>query len=105
MGSDKCLIYFLMERDQLQRLWESIFRKDKKKFENLSKINFRNMQSGETDKSALAAHVWKEKQAIDHKPILLKQASNKQELANWEKILTAKKKDFIIKFENLPTDF
>ena len=39
---------------------------------------------GKTYKSAVAEHVWKEKHAMDHKPVLLKQTSNKQELTNWE---------------------
>ena len=29
----------------------------------------------------------KKKHAMDHKPVLLKQAANKQELTNWENIL------------------
>ena len=29
------------------------------------------------EKSAVAAHVWKEKHALDRKPVLLKQTSNK----------------------------
>jgi hypothetical protein len=37
-------------------------------------------------------HVWKEKRAIDHQSVLLKQASNKQELTNWENILITKNK-------------
>ena len=32
-------------------------------------------------------HVWKEKHIMDHKPVVLKQASNKQELTNWENII------------------
>ena len=40
----------------------------------------------------VTVHMWKEKHMMDHKPIQLKQASNKQELTNWENILTAKKK-------------
>ena len=46
------------------------------------KEHFRNIKNGEIEKSAVAAHVWKEKHAMYHKPILLKQASNKQELTN-----------------------
>ena len=45
---------------------------------------------GKQKKSAVAAHVWKEKHAMDHKPVLLKQAANKQELTNWENILITK---------------
>jgi hypothetical protein len=52
----------------------------------------------------LAAHVWKEKHAMDYKPVLLKQASNKQELTYWENILITKNKDRIINFEILPVD-
>ena len=37
-------------------------------------------------------YAWKEKHAMDHKPVLLKQASNKQELKNWENILIQKTK-------------
>ena len=42
--------------------------------------------------SAVAAYVWKEKHAMDLKPVLLKQASNKQELTNWENNLITKTK-------------
>ena len=38
---------------------------------------------------------------MDHKPVLLKQASNKQEVTNWENNL---KKNRIINFEILPAD-
>ena len=38
-------------------------------------------------KSAIAAHVWKEKHVMDHKPVLLKEGSNKQELTSCENIL------------------
>jgi hypothetical protein len=37
------------------------------------------------EKSAVVAHVWEEKHAIDHKPVLLKQALFKQEVTNWGK--------------------
>ena len=56
------------------------------------------------EKSALAAHVWKEKHTMDHKPVLLKQTSNKQKLSNLENILITKNKDHIINFEILQTD-
>ena len=46
----------------------------------------------EIEKSAVAAHVWKEKHTMDHKPVLLKKAANKQELTNWENILITKTK-------------
>ena len=41
---------------------------------------------------------------MDCKPVLLRQASNKQELTNWENILITKNKDRIINFEILPAD-
>ena len=41
--------------------------------------------------TAVTAHIWKEKHVMDYKPVLLKQASNKQELTNWENILMTKK--------------
>ena len=41
---------------------------------------------------------------MDHKPVILKQAANKQELTNWENILLIKSKDCIINFEILPAD-
>ena len=47
---------------------------------------------------AVAAHVWKEKHAMDHKLVLLKQAANKQELTNWENILITKKQRSRYKF-------
>ena len=41
------------------------------------KEHFRNIKNGEIEKSAVAAYILKEKHAIDHKPSVLKQASNK----------------------------
>ena len=41
---------------------------------------------------------------IDHKPFLLKRASNKQELTTWENILITKNKDRVINFEIPPAD-
>ena len=41
---------------------------------------------------------------MDRKPVLLKQASNKQELTNWENILITKNKYRIINFEIPPAD-
>jgi hypothetical protein len=38
----------------------------------------------------VVAHIWKEKHTMDHKPVPLKQASNKQVLTNWENILITK---------------
>ena len=50
-------------------------------------------------KSAVQAHVWKEIHAVNPKPVLLKQASNKQELTHQENIFITKNKDCIIHFE------
>ena len=50
--------------------------KTKRDLETRNKENFRNIKNGEIEKSAVAAHVWK-KNAMDCKPDLLKQASNK----------------------------
>ena len=55
-------------------------------------------------KQKKAAHVWKEKIAMDRKPVLLKQASNKKELTNYKNILITKNKDRIINFEIPPPD-
>ena len=41
----------------------------------------------------------RKKHVMDHKPNLLKQASNKQELIHWENILIIKNKDRIIHFD------
>ena len=68
------------------------------------KEQFRNIRNGEIEKSIVAAHVLKEKHAMDHKPVLLKQATHKQELTNWENILITKNKDRVINFEILPAD-
>ena len=68
--------------------------KTKRDLEIRVKEHFRN--NGEIEKSAVAAHVWKEKHAIGHIQVLLKQASNKQELTNCENNLITKKKDRII---------
>ena len=62
------------------------------------KYSYRNIKNGETEKSA--ACVWKEKHAMDCKPVLLKQASNKQELTNWENILITKNEDYDKKYVN-----
>ena len=55
-------------------------------------------------RSLFFAHVWKEKHAMDHKPVLLKQTLNKQKLTNWENILIIKNKDCVINFEIPPAD-
>jgi len=57
----------------------------------------------EIQESAIGAHGWKEKHAMDHKNVLLKQVSNKPGLI-WENILMIKRKDFIINFEIPPAD-
>ena len=62
------------------------------------------LKNGEIEKSAIATHLWKEKHARDRKPVLLKQASNIQELTNWENILITKNKDHFINFEIPPAD-
>ena len=54
----------------------------KRDLETRVEEHFRNIKNGEIEKSAVAAHVWKEKHTMDHKPVLLKQAANKQELTN-----------------------
>ena len=72
--------------------------KTKRNLETRVKEHFRNINNGEIEKSAIAAHVWKEKHAMDHKPVLLKQAANKQELTNWKNILITKNKDCVINF-------
>jgi hypothetical protein len=38
---------------------------------------FGNIKNREIEKSAIAAHVWKEKHTIDRKLVTLKQGSNK----------------------------
>ena len=68
------------------------------------KEHFVNIENREIQKSAVAAHVWKEKHTLDHKPVLLKQASNKQELTNWKDILITKSKYLSINFEIPPED-
>ena len=50
------------------------------------------------EKSAVAAHVCTEKHAINRKPVLIHQASNKHELTNWENILITKKHRSCYKF-------
>ena len=67
-------------------------------------FKYKHLQNGEIEKSAIAVHVWKEKHAMDHKSVQLKQAANKQELTNWENILITKNKDRVINFEIPPTD-
>ena len=63
--------------------------KTKRNLETRVKEHFRNIKNGEIEKPA---HAWKEKHAMDLKPVLLKQASNKQELTNWENNLITKTK-------------
>ena len=57
------------------------------------KNTLETIKNGKIEESAVAAHVWKEKHAMDHKPVLLKQASNKLELKTCKNILITKKKD------------
>ena len=78
--------------------------KTKRNLLNRVKKHFRNIKNREIEKMTIAAHVWKEKQAMDHKPVLLKQAAKKQELTNWGNILTTKNKDRVINFEISPAD-
>ena len=42
-----------------------------------SKEHFRNIKNREIEKSAVVPHIWKEKYPLEHKPVLLKQVSNK----------------------------
>jgi GIY-YIG catalytic domain. len=74
--------------------------KTKINLETRVKEHFRYIKNGEIEKLAIAAHVWKEKHAMDHKPVLLKQAANKQELTNWENTLITKKQRSRYKFWN-----
>ena len=76
----------------------------KRALETRVKEHFRNIINGEIETSTIAAHVWKEKRAMDLKPVLLKQASNKQKLTNSENIFITKNKDRIINFEIPPAD-
>ena len=46
-----------------------------RQLETKVKEHFRNIKNG-VEKSAVAAYARKEKHAMDHKPVLLKQASN-----------------------------
>ena len=78
--------------------------KKKRNLETRVKEHFRNIKNGEIEKSAVAAHVWKVKHAMHHKPVLLKQAANIQKLTNWENILITKDKDHVINFEIPPAD-
>ena len=78
--------------DQLQGLREDIYlEKIKRDLETKVKEHIRNIKNGEIEKSAVAAHVWKEKHAMECKLVLLKQASNGQELTNFYNTLTTKK--------------
>ena len=56
------------------------------------KEDFRNIKNEEIAKSAAATHIWEKKHAMDHKPVLLKQASYKQELTNWVNTLKIKQR-------------
>ena len=52
--------------------------KKKRDLEARVKEHFRNIKNREIEKSAVAAHVWKEKHDTYRIPVLLKQASNNQ---------------------------
>ena len=52
-----------------------------------------------------AVHVWNKKHTMDLKQILLKETLNKQILTNWENILIAKPKDFVLNFEIQPENY
>ena len=65
--------------DQFLWLWEDLWRKDNKKLINTKKL-------------AIATSVFKKKQTMVHKPIVLKQASKKWELTNWDNIFIPKTK-------------
>ena len=56
----------------MQGLREDNIGKTKRNLEIRVKEHFRNIKNGEIEKSAIAAHVWKEKRASDHKPVLFK---------------------------------
>ena len=92
---------------QLQGLREHIYiniGKTKRNLEIRVKEHFTNKKMEIILKSAVAAHVWEEKHVMDRKPVLIKQASNKQEWTNWENILITKNKDHIINFEIPPAN-
>ena len=55
------------------------------------KEHFRSIKNRDIEKWVVTAHLWKEKHVMDHKLVLLKQASYKQELTNWENIFITKK--------------
>ena len=57
----------------LNSCWEKIYIEKKRDLETRVKEHFRTIKNGEIEKSAVAEHVWKEKHAMDHKPVLLKQ--------------------------------
>ena len=97
------VIHQKRSQDISDRLQEDIYIEKTKRFETRVKEDFRNIKNGEIGKLAVAALTWEEKHAMHRKPLLLKQASNKQ-LTNWENILITKNKDRIINFEILPAD-
>ena len=51
----------------------------------------KEIKNGEMEKPTVTTYVWIQKHAMDRKSVLLKQASNKQELTNWENTLIKKK--------------
>ena len=46
------------------------------------KEHFINIKNREAENSAVAARMWKDEDSVDHEPILLKQALDKEELTN-----------------------
>ena len=55
-------------------------------------------------KSAVAAHVWKEKHTRDHKPVLLKQAFKQRRINKQGKYFYNENKVLIINFKIPPAD-
>ena len=78
--------------------------KTKRNLETRVKEHFRNIKNGEIENQQQQHMYGKKKQAGDHKTVLLMQASNKQELTNWENILITKNKDRVINFKIPPAD-
>ena len=75
-----------------------MYSKEKTNLETRIKEYFRNIENEKTEKSAIAAYIWKEKYAMDREPDTLKQTSNKQELRDWKNILATKKQRSHYKF-------
>jgi GIY-YIG catalytic domain. len=60
--------------------------KTKRDLETRINEHFRNIENWEIEKSVVAGNIWKWKHTMDWKPVLLKQASNKHKLTNWENL-------------------